>query len=63
MIQGVHAPRITKDAFDVDFKINSNTPLNFLEISQFLKFRDVLQMLANFPTLYHFPWKALIALL
>jgi hypothetical protein len=29
MIQGVHAPRITKDSFDVDFKINSNTPLNF----------------------------------
>jgi hypothetical protein len=62
MIQGVHAPRITKDSFDVDFKINSTLPL-ILEISQFLKFRDVLQMLANFPTLYHFPWKALIALL
>jgi hypothetical protein len=29
MIQGMHAPSITNDSFDVDFKINSNTPFNF----------------------------------
>ena len=32
MIQGIHAPRTTKNSKDVDFKINFNTPFENLTI-------------------------------